>query len=462
MSFLPYFLVVVSCVVHMSGQREVLRVPSLRDVEQAAEVIRGIAELTPLVRFKYDCPTEFHTPTSAVASDESEATLLAAASQAPCHGEYLINIYLKLETLQPINSFKVRGAANAVAQVLRQRCEEQVENRTTTTTDHARRHELLPSGVVTPSAGNMAQGVAYVCERWRIPCHAVVPLKAAQTKLDGMARLGMTFDRVPFPDWWQVILSHQYSAHPGILLHPVCSNAVLAGNGTIGLEVVQQLQEQVANRFNNSLNGSSVAVKSLRQQTEVAAVLVPYGGGALMCGIAGALRAISTSPPHAGNAATAALGVYACEVEENAPLHAALHAEPPGVTKIVSKDSFVDGIGSGSVLEEMWPLASSLVTDSLLVSPKEVAEAIRLLVERNKVVAEGAGAAAVACALRHLPRLVREWRERRAHIRKDKEEEDEEAGPLHVNIVCVISGGGIDTKVLEACLRGETPPPSCH
>lgn len=279
------------------------------------------------------------------------------------------DVYLKLENLQPIGSFKLRGAGNAIA-----------------TASPAQ----LEKGVFTASAGNMAQGVAWHARRLGIPCTVVVPDHAPETKLASITRLGARYIKVPFDDWWQVLVTRQFAGLDGFFVHPVSDPAVIAGNGTIGLEIMEDLPD-------------------------VETVLVPYGGGGLSSGIAIAMRELKPSAR-----------VYACEVETSAAFAAALAKGEP--TKIDYTASFVDGIGSGCVLAEMWPLAQSLLAGSHVMSLKEVSAAIRTLAERNRVIAEGAGACPVAAAL---------------------------AGHAKGKTVCIVSGGNIDTIKLSKILIGE-------
>jgi len=314
--------------------------PSLKEIRQAADRLRGAVVRTPLVRLGVD--------------------------ESP--GE----IYLKLENLQPIGSFKVRGAGNAMALA-----------------DPA----TLSRGVYTASAGNMAQGVAWNARRLGIACTVVVPEHAPATKTDAIKRLGATVIKVPFDDWWRVIVEHHYPGLEGHFIHPVSDPAVIAGNGAIGLEIVEDLHD-------------------------VATIVVPFGGGGLSCGIAAAARALRPE-----------IRVIAAEVSTAAPLAASLAAGVP--TPIDYQPSFVDGIGGKTVLAEMWPLASTLLDGSLVVSLDEVAQAIRLLAERNRVIAEGAGAVSVAAAL---------------------------AGKAGTGTVaCIVSGGNIDAAKLAVILGGDTP-----
>ncbi len=278
-------------------------------------------------------------------------------------------IFLKLENLQPIGSFKIRGASNAMA---------------------AAAPASLARGVYTASAGNMAQGVAWNARRMNIPCTVVVPDHAPQAKLDAIARLNADVIKVPFDRWWQVLEERMYPEIDGVFIHPVSDPLVIAGNGTIGLEILEDLPT-------------------------VDGVIAPYGGGGLSSGIASALRALKPD-----------VKVFACEADTAAPLAASLKAGHPVVFDYVP--SFVDGMGGKSVLPEMWPLVRELLEGSLVVSLSEIATALALLVERNRVVAEGAGAAPLAAAL------------------------NGSAGTG--TIVCVISGGNIDLARLVQILSG--------
>ncbi len=291
-------------------------------------------------------------------------------------------VYLKLECLQPLGSFKLRGAENALALV-----------------DPAR----LAAGVWTASAGNMAQGVALAAQRRGLPCRVLVPEGAPRTKIEATERLGARTFAVPRSVWWRALVEHAFSAWPaadgsgpewrGRFIHPVSDPDVIAGNGTIGLEILEDLPE-------------------------LDTVLVPYGGGGLLAGIASALR---------GKGSQAR--VVACETSTAAPLRSALAAGRPVV--IETRPSFVDGIGASSVLEEMWPLVSRLAAGSIVVSPAEIAEAIRHLCRRAHVVAEGAGAAPLAAIAR--------------------------AEGLGRRVVCVISGGNLDAVKLARILQGDVP-----
>ncbi len=282
-------------------------------------------------------------------------------------------LYLKLENLQPVRSFKVRGSANALAML-----------------DAA----ALSAGVYTSSAGNMAQGLAWNARRLGIRCTAIVPDGAPRVKLEAIQRLGAETISLPYDDWWQVMTTHRYAPlEPAHFIHPSSDVDVMAGNGTIGLEILEDLPD-------------------------VNTVLVPFGGGGLSCGIAIAVRSLRPE-----------VRVYGCEVDTAAPLAAALTAGGP--VPCPRTATFVDGIGGPALLPEMWPPASRLLAGSLVVSLPEVAAAIRHVVQHAAIVAEGAGGAAVAAALKGL------------------------AGPGRC--VAVVSGGNIDPEVLTTIMSGLVP-----
>jgi threonine dehydratase len=313
---------------------------TLADVEEARKRLAGILPRTPLIRL------------------EDGGT-----------GE----LYLKLENLQPVRSFKVRGAANAIAML-----------------DAG----ALQAGVYTSSAGNMAQGLAWNARRLGIRCTAIVPDGAPRVKLEAIQRLGAETISLPYDDWWNVMATHRYSPlEPAHFIHPSSDVDVMAGNGTIGLEILEDLPD-------------------------VNTVLVPFGGGGLSCGIATAVRSLRPE-----------VRVYGCEVDTAAPLAAALTAGGP--VPCPRTATFVDGIGGPSLLPEMWPPSSRLLAGSLVVTLPEVAEAIRHLVQHAAIVAEGAGGAPVAAALKGL------------------------AGPGRY--VAVVSGGNIDPEVLATILAGQVP-----
>jgi len=309
---------------------------TIQDVVAARARIASSVARTPLIRLNVDAPAE---------------------------------IYLKLETLQPIGSFKIRGAMNAIRTLP---------------------PDAMSAGVYTASAGNMAQGVAWGARELGVPCTVVMPDNAPQTKLDAVARLGAAIVQVPYDEWWQTLRDHGREGIPGAFIHPVANRAVMAGNGTIGIEIAADLPD-------------------------VDAVLVPFGGGGLVTGIATAIRALA---PRAQ--------VFGCEVSTSTPLTAALAAGEPVV--VDRTPSFVDGIGGRGVLPEMWPLVSSLLDGALVAELDEVKSAVRLLVERARVVAEGAGAVPVAAALAGRGGAGR--------------------------VVCVVSGGNIDLKTLIELLSG--------
>jgi len=249
-------------------------------------------------------------------------------------------IFLKLENLQPIGSFKIRGAANAMTRAGRDR---------------------IARGVLTASAGNMAQGVAYCARRFGVPATVVTPETAPETKLKAIERLGGRIIKVPFDTWWRTFEERSFPGVEATFIHAFDDVDVMAGNGTIGLELLEDLPD-------------------------LDAVVVPWGGGGLCCGIAAVVKAQRPS-----------VRVYAAECETGAPLSASLEAGRPVIVDY--RPSFVDGIASKTVFPGMLELAQRLVDGVVVMKLNEIAAAIRLVAERNRVIAEGAGACAVAAAL---------------------------------------------------------------
>ena len=288
------------------------------------------------------------------------------------NGDEDFEIWLKLENFQPIGSFKLRGPVNAMRKAGK---------------------EALKAGVYTASAGNHAQGLAWAAREMGLPCTIIVPTHAPETKINAITRMGAKVLKWSLDDWWKVIQEHEAPGIEGRFIHPAADPDIIAANATIGLEILEDLPE-------------------------VDTVIAPYGGGGLSCGIAAALKAKKSKAP-----------VYAAEVDTAAPLAASFKAR--SAQSIERKQTFIDGIGGKSVLPEMWPLASKSLAGSLVSSFADVVLALRLLVERNHIVAEGAGAAPVAAALSG-----------KTKGRK---------------IVCVISGGNIDAPVLARILNGEEP-----
>ena len=250
-------------------------------------------------------------------------------------------LYLKLESLQPIGSFKIRGAWNAMRKLSR---------------------EQLKDGVWTVSAGNAAQGVAFAARLAGVPCSVMVMDTAPQTKLHAIERLGATIVKSSYDECWQTVESHASSRMRGHFVHPFDDDDFIAGNATVGLEILEDLPE-------------------------VNAVVAALGGGGLLSGIASVMRAKKPG-----------VRVYAAEPETAAPLATSL-ARGQASYFDSWKPSFVDGAGGKSVLPTMWPLLQALVDDSIVVTLDEVAAAMRKTAERVHVVAEGAGATAIAAAL---------------------------------------------------------------
>jgi threonine dehydratase len=277
-------------------------------------------------------------------------------------------ILLKLECLQPIGCFKLRGALSAV---------------------RAASSAELESGVVTASAGNMAQGVAWAAREAGVPARVICPADAPRAKLDRIAGLGAELVPVTHEEWWQAMVDHGRNGVEGFFVHPVADEAVMAGNGTIGLELAEDAPE-----FDT--------------------VVVPWGGGGLTTGIASALKALRPG-----------VRVVTAEPETGAPLAAAFAAGEP--TEIEFTPSWVDGAGGRALLPGMWERARDLVDEAVAVPLARAEEAVRLLASRAHVVAEGAGALALAAALGRDDRCV-----------------------------CIVSGGNIDPDVLSRLLADGT------
>lgn len=324
----------------MSDPRRVLSI-SPKDIDDARKRLSGLVVRTPLV------------PLS-VEDSQSE-------------------IYLKLENLQPTGSFKVRGAGNVVELL--------------TPEERAR-------GVYTTSAGNMAQALAYHAHRYGMHCTAIVPETAPETKLAGIRRYGADIIQLPFEEIWKIATDHVYPPLKDcVFAHPFSDARMIAGNGTIGLEILEDLPS-------------------------VGSVIVPFGGGGLFTGIAIAVKAQRPE-----------VGLYACEPATAATLAASLAAGSPQHVERIP--SFVEGTGVSDVLPEMWDLVKPLAAGSLVVSLREAASAVRILFERHRIVAEGSGASSLAAALSG--KAV--------------------AGP----VVCVVSGGNIDASLLKKILDGSIP-----
>jgi threonine dehydratase len=310
---------------------------ALQEIRAARERVADLAVRTPLVRLHLaDAPAEIH---------------------------------LKLETLQPINSFKIRGAGNAI---------------------RSAPEALRAQGLLTASAGNMAQGVAWVARELGLMATIAVPEHAPQAKLAAIERLGGRVLKVPYDDWWQAIVTSEIPGEQGLFVHPVADEAVMAGNGTIGLEILEDLPD-------------------------VDTVVIPVGGGGLTVGIASAVKAIAPD-----------VRIVTAEPETGAALQAALAAGGP--VDVDYRPSLVDGSGSRRVLDPMWPRLREVVDEAVAVPIADVEAAVRTLAERVRVIAEGAGALSTAAALAG-----------RAGSGK---------------VACVVSGGNINLATLAQIIDG--------
>jgi threonine dehydratase len=298
----------------------------------------------------------------------SAVTPIVACDAAPA-GK---SVRLKLENLQSIGSFKIRPIGNAVL---------------------ARTAAELRSGIYTTSTGNSALGIAFMARRLGIDATAVVPANAPQMKLEKLRRLGARIDMRPTEEWWRAIRTGTLEGQEGIYIDAVRNAASLAGDATIGLEI-------------------------LAQWPDVEAILIPFGGGGLACGISCAVRTLKPG-----------VKIIACELASAHPLKAAFDAG--AAIETPHAPGFVSGVGFGTVLPEMWPLAKAMIDEVITVSLAEVAAAVKIMVEHNHVVAEGAGAVSVAAAL---------------------------SGRYAQSRVCaVVSGGNLDSSMLATILAGGVP-----
>jgi threonine dehydratase len=316
----------------------------LRAIQDAHRAIYDVVLRTPLVRL--DLPPDV------------EARLDGA------------EIYLKLETLQPIGSFKIRGAHNAIRQL------SAADTR---------------DGVWTVSAGNAAQGVALAARVAGVACSVLVMDTAPATKIAAIERLGARIVRATYDECWRTVETRQSDRMTGRFVHPFDDDAFIAGNGTIGLEILEDLPD-------------------------VDAVVASIGGGGLLAGTGSALRALRPE-----------IQLFAAEPETAAPLATSLRNGHASYFDGWQR-SFVDGAGGKSVLPTMWPLLSALVTDSIVVPLVDVAAAMRLVAERAHVIAEGAAACAVAAAL---------------------------SGRVRGNIVAIVSGGNIDLPTFASLVTAQ-------
>jgi threonine dehydratase len=276
-------------------------------------------------------------------------------------------LMLKAECLQELGSFKIRAGANAI--------------------ESANEKDLI-NGVVTASAGNFGQGVAKAAQNRGLPVHVIVPDTAAKVKVNALLNLGAKVTTVSFSDWWEIMMTRSAGVD-GFFIHPVAELEVIIGNGGIGLEIFSQCPD-------------------------VDVIVVPFGGGGMISGIALVMKALGKAPL-----------IVACEIESSTPLKSAKSKGKP--VKVERGKSWIDGIGSTSVLPEMWPLLDKLVDKVIVVSHLEAERALRSLSSKAHLVSEGAGAVALAAAMK--PQFSGK------------------------NVVAVISGGNIDPKTYGEILN---------
>jgi threonine dehydratase len=287
------------------------RIP-LTAVRDAATAVYGAAIRTPLVRLEIP----------------------------PAGSDPSPDVYLKLEVLQPIGSFKIRGAYNVLRQLSRKE---------------------LKDGVWTVSAGNAAQGVALAARKMHASCSVMVMDTAPETKVRAIERLGASIVRATYDECWRTVETHHSGRMRGLFIHPFDDDRFIAGNATAGLEILEDLPD-------------------------VDAIVAPLGGGGLLSGIAAAVRELKP-----------ATQVFAAEPETAAPLSASIAAGEP-IYFENWRASFVDGAGGKSVLKTMWPLLAQLA-GSIVVSLEDVARAMKIAAERTHIIAEGAAGCAIAAAV---------------------------------------------------------------
>jgi threonine dehydratase len=310
--------------------------PALNEIHSAARLLAPYIIRTPLVRFNFDdCATEIH---------------------------------LKLENLQPIGVYKVRSMGHAML-----------------TADKA----TLRNGVYTASSGNAGLGLAWMAQHLGITATVYAPESGPAGKLDAVRKFGAHVNILSDEDWWQIIEDSGHPADPGLYVDAVRNPSALAGNATIGLEIIEQLPD-------------------------VDNIIIPFGGGGVACGIAAAIRLLKPDTR-----------IIVAESDAATPATAARKANRP--VSVPMKPSFISGAGAPSVLKEMWPLISALVDDTVVSPVSGVAAAVRLLFKHNHVVAEGAGATPVAAAVAEKS--------------------------LSGKTVCVITGGNIEAEIMAKILR---------
>ncbi len=280
-------------------------------------------------------------------------------------------IWLKLENLQPTNAYKIRGASNAVARLS---------------------DEERARGVWTISAGNAGQGVAYAARKYGVPCTVVAIETAPQTKLDRMRALGATIVPVSYDEAWVAAETHQFPGLEGTFVHPFDNHDFIAGHATMGLEILEDCPD-------------------------VRTVICAIGGGGLITGVGSAIKGKRPD-----------VSVLGAEPETAAPY--ALSLREGGPRKFPGWEaSFVDGAGGKSVTERMWQRMRPVTDGTITVTLEQVRDAMRLIAEKSRTIAEGAGALALAAALTG----------------------EAEEGP----IVCVVSGGNIDLPQFAPLVAGQ-------
>jgi len=322
------------------------RPATLQEITDARHRLDGLALRTPLVKLNL-------SPTDPGYDPDRE-------------------IYLKLENLQPTGAFKIRCQGNVIK---------------------AGDPKDLRHGVFTGSSGSSGLAMATVAQQLGLSARVYAPEDAPENKLQAIRDQGATVITLPTADWWKIIQTGAYPGERGFFANAVNCPDAIAGNGTIGLEIFEDLPE-------------------------VDTIVAPFGGGGLSSGIASAFQALKP-----------AVKIYGAESKAAMPLAAAFTAGGPVV--VPRQSSFISGMGVDTLLPDMWPLVQSLLTGAVSADLAEVGQAIKLMFERHRVVAEGAGAVALAAAL------------------------SGQAGTG--KIVCVVSGGNLNPQDMVEILQGRVP-----
>lgn len=313
--------------------------PSLDDIRIAEERLKGIIVRTPLLQL--DSPKET--------------------------GDILI----KPEVLQPTGSFKIRGVYNWVASLTPNECKK---------------------GFSTFSAGNTARSLGYVAQIYGVSCRSILPEYAPANKVEALRNLGVETLLVSFDEMIKWVFAEGWKRESYAFLHPWTEPKMIAGHGTIGLEIIEDLPD-------------------------VQTVFVPVGGGALIAGVGGAIKELKPS-----------VRIVGVQTRSYPSLQASFQAGKP--VWIDPKPTICDGVAVPFVADQMYPLLRKIVDDVVTVPEEKVKAAIKQLMLKNKLIVEGAGALSIAAAL---------------------EMPAEKQGKT----ICLVTGGSIGPEALSTIISGK-------